>query len=70
MSWKPEVEVSGNEWCKNGLVFETKEEAEANAKALMARWMLVTNTRACESTEPVNYKWENNELVPVPPPAS
>lgn len=63
-NWKPEVKVSGN-WERNGLVFETKEEAEANAKALMWRWVLVTDSRAVESDEPVNYEWENGRLIPV-----
>lgn len=64
MSWKPEVMVSGEtKWCSNGLRFATKEEAEANARDLMSRWMLVTDTRAAESEDPVNYRWENNRLV-------
>jgi hypothetical protein len=66
MSWKPEVMVMGeSDWCGNGLRFATKEEAEANAKNLMGRWMLVTDTRATESDEPVNYKWEEGKLVNV-----
>jgi hypothetical protein len=64
MSWKPEVMVAGEtKWCGNGLAFETKEEAEANAKALMWRWTLVNETRAVESAEPVNYKWVAGALV-------
>jgi hypothetical protein len=68
MSWKPEVMVQGK-WAKNSLAFATKEEAELNAKDLMNRWLLVTDTRAVESDEPVNYRWidtaETNKLERV-----
>lgn len=64
MSWKPEVEVGG-EFSRNGLVFETKKEAEDNAKALMWRWTAVTDFRAVEVDEPVNYKWINGALERV-----
>jgi len=67
MSWKPEVEVMGT-FCRNALVFATRKEAEANAKALMWRWTLVTDSRAVEVDEPVNYKWENSSLVQVTAP--
>jgi len=56
MSWKPEVFVQGK-WCKNGLVFATKEEATANADDLALRWTLVQDFRAVESKEPVNYSY-------------
>ena len=65
MSWKPEVKVEGA-FSQNGLVFATKEEAEANAKALFRRWTLCTDFRAVESDQPVNYSWVNDALVPVP----
>ena len=66
MSFKPEViaDASGK-WADNGLCFATREEAEANAKALMNRWMLVTDYRAVESTDPVNYAWVDGQLVGV-----
>jgi hypothetical protein len=69
MSWKPEVQVAGegDKWCRNGLAFATKEEAEANAKDLMYRWLLVTACRAVESDEPVNYQWVDGKLVAVVP---
>jgi hypothetical protein len=58
-SWKPEVLVAGNgdKWSRNGLVFATEQEAFENARALMSRWMLVTDFRAVEVDEPVNYAW-------------
>lgn len=64
MSWKPEVKVDG-QWSRNGLVFETKEEAEANAKDLFRRWILVQDFRAVEVDEPVNYQWVDGKLVGV-----
>lgn len=56
-SWRPEVKTSG-EWTANALRFATKAEAEANAKNLMWRWTLVTDYRAVESDDPVNYRWD------------
>jgi len=58
------VKVYGS-WCGNGLVFASKEEAESNAKNLMSRWMLVTDSCANETDEPVNYEWKDGRLVAV-----
>lgn len=63
MNYRPMVEMNGGEWCGNALVFATKEEAVANAVALSSRWTLVTNTRADETDEPVNYRFINGELL-------
>jgi hypothetical protein len=57
------VNVSGREWAGNALVFATREEAEDNARELMSRWMLVTDTRADETDDPVNYQWADRKLV-------
>ena len=66
MSWKPEVIADNSgKWCGNGLRFATKEEAEANVFALSMRWILVRETRAVESADPVNYRWENGQLIAV-----
>lgn len=67
MSFKPQVQTVGNgdEWSGNALAFGTREEAEANARELACRWYLVTNTRAIESDEPVNYRWVDGKLEPV-----
>ncbi len=63
MSWQPEVQTDNSgKWYTNALRFATKEEAEANALDLMGRWMLVTDCRAAESTDPVNYRWVNGQL--------
>ena len=56
MSFKPEVSTDGGHtFHQNNLAFATREEAEASARDLTARWMLVTDWRAIESDEPVNY---------------
>ena len=36
---------------------ETKEEAEAAGKELLSRWFVPTDSRAVESDEPVNYRF-------------
>lgn len=58
MSWKPEViaDKSGK-WYGNALRFETKQEAEWNVINLASRWMMVTDWRATECDDPVNYRW-------------
>lgn len=42
-----------------------REEAEANARDLMWRWMAVRDTRAVESADPVNYRWAGGKLEAV-----
>jgi hypothetical protein len=64
MSYKPEVQVSGN-WERNSLVFATKEEAVQSARDLMRRWRRVTDRRAVESNEPVNCAYVSGVLTAV-----
>jgi hypothetical protein len=71
MSWKPEVKtVNDDKWYGNALAFATQEEAVVSAKDLMNRWLLVTDCRAVESDEPVNYRidLETFEMIPVEKP--
>lgn len=57
MSFKPEVSTDGGRtFHQNALAFATREEAEASARDLMSRWMLVTDWRVVESDQPVNYR--------------
>ena len=57
MSFKPEVSTDGGRtFHQNALAFATREEAETSARDLMSRWMLVTDWRAMESDQPVNYR--------------
>jgi len=64
MSWKPQVLVSG-QWAGNALVFATKEEAENNARDLLQRWYVPTDSRAIESNDPVNYSYTDRTLKAV-----
>jgi hypothetical protein len=63
-SWRPEVDV-GEGWSTNALRFPTEEEALANARDLMGRWMLVRECRAAPSDDPPNYRWIDGRLVPL-----
>lgn len=58
MSWIPQVQTDGRpEWTGNLCRFATREEAEKQAINLMWRWMAVDDTRAAESDDPVNARW-------------
>ena len=59
MSWAPQAVTDSGQWAGNGLRFATKEEAET----YVAELSLVRNTRVIESSDPVNYRWENGRLV-------
>lgn len=57
MSWKPQVKVVGEtSYNGNGQAFATEQEALESAQDLMDRWYAVTDIRAVESDQPVNYK--------------
>lgn len=60
MSWKMEVLVQGK-WSSNACVYETQDEAKAAGAELLSRWMVPEDYRAVESSEPVNYKFENGK---------
>lgn len=63
MSFKPSVSTDGGAtFNENALAFATREEAEASAKDLMSRWLLVTDWRAVESDQPVNYAIKDGVL--------
>jgi ABC-type sulfate transport system substrate-binding protein len=57
----------GGRWSYySALVFATREEAEDNAKHhLMNRRMLVEDSGAEETTDPVNYRWVGQKLVAI-----
>ena len=68
MSFAPEVIADNSgKWAGNALRFATREEAEANVRDLMGRWMSVRETRVVESTDPINYRWnfETYRIEPV-----
>jgi hypothetical protein len=56
-SWKTEVLVDG-QWATNALRFATKVEAEKYGHELLSRWLVPVDSRAAESDEPVNYKFD------------
>lgn len=68
MSFKPEFQIAGDgvNWRGNALRFATREEAEANAQDKAASWSLVLAARVVESTDPVNYRYVNHQLIEVP----
>lgn len=56
-NWKPAVKVGGaDDWSYNALVFATQKEAQYSADELSMRWMMVTETGATETDDPVNYR--------------
>jgi hypothetical protein len=57
ISWKTEVLVEGK-WATNALRFATKEEAEASGNELLSRWFVPSDSRAAESEDPVNYRFD------------
>jgi len=70
MPYKAEVQTGGTAWDGNALVFATEDEAVAYAKDLMSRWMLVTDYRAVECQDEVNYRWSDEGgavALPVEP---
>lgn len=58
-SWAPQVKTVNDDakWYGNALRFATKAEAHANVHDLMMRWMLVTDTRAVPTQDPVSHVW-------------
>lgn len=56
-SWKTEVLVDGK-WATNSVRFATKEEATAAGVELLSRWFVPEDSRAAESNDPVNYKFD------------
>ena len=55
MSFKPEVTDDSGKWYGNALRFATREEAEAQVRDLMMRWLAVRDTRVVKCDDPVNY---------------
>lgn len=62
-SWKMEVCTNGT-WASNACVYATKEEAEAAGVELLTRWFVPTASRAVESDDAVNYKFNFEAFRP------
>jgi hypothetical protein len=60
-SYKTEVCVSG-EWSTNGCRYAT--EAVEAGKELLSRWWVPTDSRAAESDDPVNYRFNFDTYRP------
>lgn len=66
-SYAPEVIAdSSGKWCGNMLRFATREEAEASARNLAARWTLVRDWRAAPSDDPPGYRWDAERGCAMP----
>jgi hypothetical protein len=59
LSWVPQAITDSGQWVGNGLRFATKEEAET----CLAELYPGRTSRVVESSDPVNYRWENGRLV-------
>jgi hypothetical protein len=59
MSWAPQALTDTGQWVGNSLRFAAKEEAET----YVAELALGRSTRAIESSDPVNYRWDNGQVV-------
>jgi len=70
MSFKPEVIAdSSGKWCGNALRFATGSPPRKRPKPRWliwpGRWLLVRETRAVECDDPVNYRWQDGQLIAV-----
>jgi hypothetical protein len=57
MSWKSEVYTGS--WSSNSLRFATESEADNSGRELLTRWFVPTDSRAVESDDPVNCRFED-----------
>ena len=64
-SYKVEVLVGGT-WSSNGLRFATENEAIEAGKELLSRWMAPSDSRATETPDPVNYRFNFETYRPEP----
>lgn len=62
MAWASEI-LSEGEWVGNGIVLETKQEAEDYGLEMLYRCIFFKDVRTVPSEKPANYKWENGCLV-------
>jgi hypothetical protein len=59
LSWAPQAITDSGQWAGNALRFATKEEAET----YVAKMVFLGSTRVVESSDPVNYRWEDGRVV-------
>ena len=65
MSYAPQVVADGSDWSGNGLRFATEAEAQEWVRGLSVRWTLVRDTRVVESSDPVNHRLVDGQVVAV-----
>ena len=65
MSYKMEVLTEGK-WSTNSCVYATEREASEAGKELLCRWLVPTDSRAVESTDPVTYRFNFDTYRPEP----
>ncbi len=65
MSFKTEVCVDGK-WASNALRFATEREAQLYGAELLSRWFVPTDARPAESSDEVNYKFDEQQFFAVP----
>ena len=51
------MEVFTGSWSSNSCVYATRQEAEAAGRELLSRWFVPSDSRAVESNETVNYRF-------------
>lgn len=63
MSFKVVVKTAGDtDWVSNGIRFASRDEADSYGFDLAWRWLAVTEWEVQESTEQVNYQWNEGKL--------
>ncbi len=66
MSYKPEIQTMHDEkYYPNATCFATYDEAKSAAQDIYSRWLLATDWRVVESTDPVNYRIKDGVMEPV-----
>ena len=61
MNYRPMFTFASGERCGNAQVFATKEEAQSSAASRFAVWTMPTGYGVDETTDPVVYRWDNDE---------
>lgn len=65
MNFRPIMVFKSGERAGNALVFSTRDEAQASADALLARWFVPVAADVEETSAPVNYRRENGGDTPA-----
>ena len=61
MNYRPMFRFTSGERFGNAQVFATKEEAQSSAASRFAVWTMPTGYGVDETTDPVVYRWDNDE---------